>query len=535
MTVTAALVLLLACANLANLMLVRGVSRRRELALRTALGAPRGRLQRQLLTESFVLSLGGAALGMPLALWCAGAMRRLPQVQSLPVELHASTALVFLFAALITVATTLIFGMAPAVRAARVDVVTNLKEAGGRGITTLGLSGSLIAGEVALATLLLVGAALTARSLARLQGEALGFDPDHLMVLHANPPAALRGAAGLARAREMLDAVRRLPGVASAAFVDGPPFTDRVVTSAIIEGEPSGDRALWHQAIQRTVSDGYFRTMRIPIRKGRDFAPAGERSPRVAIINESFARAYLSWRDPLGARIALPEIDTAMWGAHQRGAEPWATVVGVVGDIREVELGVPPQPTAYLARDQNADWHWYGTIIARSSAPPAVASGQLTRAAKSMNPASPATVSTVNDSIIGSVVAPRVRAFVLAAFAALALVLASIGVYGVTAHVTAQRTPEIGIRMALGARSAQVLMTVLSRVVGYAAAGLAVGLIVAMAAARLIRAFLYGIGPTDVGAFAAAALVAAGIATLAALIPAHRVTRIDPTEALRAE
>src|SRR5439155_20716196 len=162
--------------------------------------------------------------------------------------------------------------------------------------------------------------------------------------------------------------------------------------------------------------------------------------------------AFQSGRDatshPLGARIALPEIDTAMWGAHQRGAEPWATVVGVVGAIREVELGVPPQPTAYLARGQNADWHWYGTIIARSSAPPAVASGQLTRAAKSMNPASPATVSTVNDSIIGSVVAPRVRAFVLAAFAALALVLASIGVYGVTAHVTAQRTPEIGIRMA---------------------------------------------------------------------------------------
>ena len=534
LTVIAALVLLLACANLANLMLVRGMARRRELAVRTALGATRSRLQRQLLTECLLLAVGGAALGIPFALWCGVALRELPQVQSVPFELHGSNWLVLLFAAIVTLSTTIVFGLAPAVRATRVDLLTSLKDAGGRGITALGLSGGLVAVEVALATVLLVGASLTGRSLARLEGESLGFDPDHVLVLRSG--GGIRGKAGLARARQLLDDVRRIPSIASAATVDLPPFSERTTTSLLVEGEPSGDRAAWHQAIPRTVSDGFFQTLRIPIKKGRDFMPADAVAAPVAIINEALAHADLSWLDPIGARIALPELDTVMWAAHQRGAEVWATIVGVVADIREQELGVPPQPTAYLFRDQHPDW-WslYGNIVARAPIQPARAGAALTRIAINMNPSVTPSVTELSESISRSVKAPRVRAIVLAAFAALALVLASIGVYGVTAHVTAQRTAEIGIRMALGATSQQVLIAVSSRVVSYAAGGLVIGLALALAAARLIPALLYGIGPTDFVAFALAGILAALIAMFAAWIPARRATRIDPTEALRAE
>jgi putative ABC transport system permease protein len=465
---------------------------------------------------------------------CGGALRALPQVQSVPFELHTSNWVVFFIAALLTLATTFVFGLAPAIRATRADVVTSLKEAGGRGLTALGLSGGLIAAEVALATLLLVGAALTSRSLARLEGEALGFDPARVLVMRAWPGSRLRGSAGLARARALLDNVRGVPGIISAAFVSLPPFTDRVATSLMVEGEPSGDRAAWHQAIPRMVSEGYFRTMRIPIRKGRDFVRADAQEAPVAIINQALARAHFSGRDPIGARIALPEIDTVMWAAHQRGDDVWATVVGVAGDIREIDLGVPPQPTAYLFRDQHPDW-LYGYIVARAAISPATGRFALTRIAKQADASMTPSVMNMSDFVTRSVVAPRIRALVLAGFAALALVLASVGIYGVTAHVTAQRTAEIGIRMALGATSRQVLVKVSSRVLSSAAAGLAIGLAAGLLLARLIRAFLYGVGPNDPGTFVLAALLAATIAGLAAWIPARRATRIDPTDALRAE
>jgi predicted permease len=356
--VIAGLVLLLACANLANLMLVRGVTRRRELTLRAALGATKGRLQRQLLTECLLLSATGAALGLPIALWCNRLMRSTPELRSLPFELRVSDSSVFAFAVLMTVVTTLIFGMVPAIRASRVDVVTNLKESAARGVTALGLSGALITGEVALATLLLVGATLTVRSLARLEGESLGFNPDQLVIVRANifSPTYDR-TAWLAREPELLASVRRVNGVAAAAYVDSPPFAGRGgATSVFIEGEPAGDRAAWHQAIPHTVSDGYFRTLGVVVRGGRDFVAADDRSAPVVVVNESFAKQYLSWRDPIGARVALPELDSALWSAHQRGEDVWATVIGVVADVREVELGIPPQPAAYLYMGQHPDW-----------------------------------------------------------------------------------------------------------------------------------------------------------------------------------
>jgi putative ABC transport system permease protein len=531
--VIAGLVLLLACANLANLMLVRGVTRRRELALRAALGATRHRLQGQLLTECLMLSTTGAILGLPLALWCNRLMRSMPELRSLPFELRVSDQAVFAFAALTTLVTTLVFGMAPAVRASRVDVVQSLKEAGTRGVTALGLSGALVTGEVALATLLLVAATLTARSLARLEGESLGFDPDNLVVIRTSPAPGTDASAWLAHGRAMLDEVRRVPGIASAAFVDVPPFAGRSATSVFIEGEPSGDRASWHQAMARIISDGYFQSLGVKVMKGREFDVTDDGAEPMVMINELLAKQYLSWRDPIGARIALPEIDSALWSAHQRGEDVWATVIGVVGDIRETERGIPPQPTAYFASGQHPAW-MQTTMIARTSVPLNAVRRPLISAATA-NPGAPATLLPVNDLVMRSVVAPRVRAFVLSAFAGLALVLAAIGVYGVTAHVTAQRTAEIGIRMALGARSAQVLAAVSGRIVRFTLAGLVLGMIIALASSRLISAFLYGIGPSDLAAYAAAGILATGIAAVAAWIPARRATRVDPVEALRTE
>ena len=534
LTGSAVLMLLLACANLANLMLVRGVARRREMAVRTALGATRSRLQRQLLTESLMLAVGGALLGLPVAVWGSAALRSLPQVRTLQFELHQSNLTLLLLAAAITMLTTVVFGMVPAVRAARVDVVTNLKEAAGRGVTSINLSGGLVAGEVAIATILCVGAALAMRSLSRLEGEQLGFDPDGVVVAQGNLTRGARGDARAPMIRRILDNVRQMPVVASAALADAPPFTNRNASTVIIEGEPSGETAHWHQALERTVSSDYFRTLRIPFKQGRDFVPADAHGEPCVVVNESFARTYLSWRAPVGAHIAQPEMDSTQWAAYNRGQVTWSTVVGVVGDVRDVELGTPPQPTVYSAYVQHPDLG-YANIVARTRASPTAVASAISGSVKTVDPLADMRVADLRDYMQRAVIAPRIRTLVLAAFAALALVLASIGVYGVTSHVTAQRTAEIGIRMALGARSFQVISAVAGRIAMYSCAGLLIGITGAAVAARVIRALLYGIGPMDVAAFAGGGVVAMGIAAAAAWIPARRATRVDPGAALRSE
>jgi predicted permease len=529
LTSIAGLVLLLACANLANLMLVRGVTRRRELAVRTALGATQRRLRRQILTECLLVSIGGATVGLPLALWSGKALKALPQLRSDTFDVNVSNGVVFGFAALMAVLTTIIFGLAPAVRAARVDLVTTLKEAGGRGSTALGLSGSLVAAEVALATLLLVGAALTTRSLALLKGESLGFDAAGLAILRADVPG-VSVADRLARHRKLLDDIRRLPGISAAAFADGMAFGNHAVGSLFIEGEPSQSIA-WHQAIPHTVSEGYFQAMGVPIKQGRDFSLTDIGAERVAIVNEALVKADLSWRDPIGARIVMPEGDSAQWMAHNRGEETWATIVGVVGDVRELEYGLPPRPTVYVFSDQELS---YRSILIRTSMAPSTVERTLIALAKTAGTRTP-TVVKVSDIMGRSAVAPRLRALVVSAFAILALVLASIGVYGVTAHITAQRTAEIGIRIALGATPHDIFAAASGHVIRYAVTGLGIGMVVGLATSRLIRAFLYGIGPTDLPAFAAAGLIACAIACFAAWVPARRAMRINPTEALWAE
>jgi predicted permease len=535
LSVMAGLVLLVACTNLANLMLARAVSRRRELAVRAALGATRQRLARQLLTESLLLGVAGAAVGLPIAFWSSKLLRATPMILGLVIPTQTSAGWVFAFAIVMALGTAIVFGTAPAMRAARVDVVTHLKAAGARGVTAVGMSGALVIGEVALATLLLIGAALTGRSLAKLEGASLGYDASQLVYLDPglrSLQATDRGR--LSDVNDLLARVRTLPGVSSAAILTIAPlsgiFQD---ASPVIEGEAGGDRAAWHQAAVSWVSEGYFHTLGIPFKAGRDFVSTDEHAAPVVLINETMAKTYWPARNPIGARVALPEVDTTAWALHARGQELWYTVIGIVGDTRDAQLGVPPQPSAYLPVYSGPDGLL--GIVARSTAPLSATSRALTDVAASMNKGSKPATTTMSDMVARSVATPSLRTFIVLAFAGLAIVLAAMGVYGVAAHITARRTSEIGIRMALGARPGQALLAVMTRILSCAIAGLAVGIVAAMASVQLVQSFLYGIGIHDFVSFAGAALIVATVAILATWIPARRATRIDPTEALRAE
>ncbi len=283
----------------------------------------------------------------------------------------------------------------------------------------------------------------------------------------------------------------------------------------------------------RYVSEGYFRTLGVPLKSGRDFRPTDDASSLAILINETMARTFWPGRDPVGARVAVPEIDSTMWARHAQGQETWFTVIGVVGDTRDMGLGVPPQPAAYVSV-YLAPFAAAG-IIARSSVPLNAIRRPLLDVATSVTGAAPATTGDMSNFVTQAVATPWLRTFIVLAFAGLALVLAAMGVYGVAAHVTARRTAEIGIRMALGAQPGQAFRAVTSGVLACSTAGLGIGVVVALVAVRLIQSFLYGIGTRDLISFAGAGIAVTVVALVAMWIPARRATRIDPTEALRAE
>jgi putative ABC transport system permease protein len=391
----------------------------------------------------------------------------------------------------------------------------------------------LVSAQVALAALLLVGATLATRSLLRLQSEELGFAAAHLTLLSANPPKTVRDDARREAVRQLLDRIRALPGVTSAAASDVVPFTGGGSNGGvIIEGQLFTGKAQPHAA-WRMVSAGYFTTMAIPLTRGRDFGDMDRGGPRAIIINAAMARRYWPGQDPIGALVAAPGLDSAEYAAHLSGQEIWMTVVGVVGDTRDMGFSLPPQPTIYfpLVQDPNADV----TIFVRSSLPANSLRAPLLAVASTVSPEVPARVQPLEDTMIRSVSTPRFRAFLIGLFASLALVLATIGIYGVAAHVTAQRTGEIGIRMALGARGSQIVWSVIQRVVRYVLVGLALGLGVAAASARFITQFLYGISGNDIPTFAFVGALLVVVSVVSAYGPALRAARIDPMKALRNE
>jgi putative ABC transport system permease protein len=536
-----ALVLLVACVNVANLMLARATARARELAVRAALGAGRGRLVRQLLTEALLLALAGGASGVLLAAWAveaftARASDALPRLDEVALDGR-----VLLFSLAVSVGAALLFGLLPAFRATTSSLAPALRSgtAGtGTGRQGVRLRSALVVGQVALTLVLLVGAGLLIRSLWELHRESLGFDPDPVVAVRIFPPSPRYDdpAAAAELYRRLEEAAAGVPGVVAPAVANHIPLAGpNMVTRVRVAGHeppPEGDGALF-----RSVSPGYFAALRIPLRRGRPFGNADLSAPGGVIVNETFARTFLGDRDPVGQTVTVTK---SAQGRPDFGKPITAQVVGVVADVREFGLDVPPPPVVFVPYTANP---WGNTfLIARAAGDPRSLVPALRRAALAVDPdlpiAGPGFLTDfhlVRDYLGVRLAERNLQTRVLAGFAAIALVLALIGLFGVLSYLVAMRTREIGVRIALGAPGAKVLGLVVGQAMRILAVGIGIGLLGALAATRLLRSSLYGVGAADPLTFAAAALVFAAVALLASYVPARRATRVDPMVALRAE
>lgn len=535
---TVSFVLLIACVNVANLLLSRAASRGRELAIRASMGASRWRIVRQLLTESVLISLAGGVLGLFLAWSALGPLLKVSS-GSVPdvfnVDLDAWV-LGFTFA--VSIFTGLLFGIIPAFRTAKLDLRKALNE-GNRGATSgprqHRARGFLVVTEIALAMLLLVGSGLLLRSFSHLQASNPGFRPDHLLV--ADVPLSQTAYAKPEQRYEFFDRLveraRRLPGVISADAASFLPVSGggSVIHFNII-GRPPKSPSDYIAAGYRTITPGYLATLRVPLLQGRWFTQAdNEKAPAVVIINNAMARTYFPNESPLGKHLQL--------GATPSPASevPMMEVVGVAGDMIP-GLGVDPQTEMYLPYRQ-ADIVlpvFQLSVVLRTSGDPLLQAPALRSALAEIDPNQPLVrVRTMEDNIFANAAQPRFRTWLLSIFAALALLLAAVGIYGVMSYSVTQRTNEIGIRIAMGARPGDIFRVVVGEGLRLAFIGVAAGVCGAFALTRILRGFLYGVGPSDPLTFVATAAVLTLVAVAACFFPARRATRVDPIVALRYE
>jgi putative ABC transport system permease protein len=531
-------VLLIACANVANLLLARATSRGREVAIRTSMGASRGRIIRQMLTESVLLSLGGGILGLLLAWASLGPLLKIsagtvPQVFTVGLDRWV---LAFTFG--MSVLTGLIFGIAPALRATRLDLRGALNE-GSRG-STAGpghhrLRGSLIAVEIALGLLLLIGAGLLLRSFSRLQDVPPGFQADHLFV--ADLPLSLTAYAKPEQRYQFFDRVveraRSLPGVRSAGAASFLPVSGGGgLLHFNIAGRPPKSPHEYTAAGYRNVTPNYFETLGIPLLQGRFLTPADkDKAPAVVVINATMAHTYFPNENPLGKRIQLgatPDPDPQ---------NPNMEVVGVVGDVIQ-GLGIEPKAEMYLPYRQ-ADGVlpvFKLSIVLRTGGDPLLQASALRSALSEIDPNQPlVNVRTMEDNIATTVAQPRFRTWLIGIFAGLAVLLGAVGIYGVMSYSVTQRTNEIGIRVTLGAQPADVFRAVVGEGLRFALLGVGVGLAAALVLTRVLQSFLYGISATDPLTFASVTSLLVSVAVAASFFPARRATRVDPIIALRHE
>jgi putative ABC transport system permease protein len=527
-----AFVLLIACANVANLLLARAASRGRELVVRAAVGAGRMRLIRQMLTESVVLALLAGTGGVIIARWgvtalLAMAPADLPRVGEVTVD---ATALMFALA--ISLVASLIFGLAPAWHVSRVDLADGLRQ-GGNG-TSLGMRGgwarkAFVVTEIALAVALVMGAGLLGRSLIALANVDMGFQSDRLVVLRTVVPVS--GAPDFARAiatyEAMLADVRSLPGVVAAGGVTSLPTAVRSNGGYWIEGGP-GPEVLGMkspQAVFNVTTPDYFKALQVPIVRGRDFTDADRiDAPFVAMINEQLAKDAFPGVDPIGRTIR----------AGLDSLEPM-TIVGIVKDVRTRGPARPVQAELFMPYQQHQGPATALTIVIRANGDPLALGATATRRIRERNPEVPVRVETMDATMATATAAPRFRTVLLVVFAAVALVLAIAGVYGVMAYTVNQRVPEIGLRVALGASPADVMKLVLREGALLVVIGLAVGAALSFAGARFISGLLFGVSARDPIVFVAVAALVTIAALAACLIPGRRALRVDPLLALRAE
>jgi putative ABC transport system permease protein len=532
-----ALVLLITCANVANLLLARGATRAKELALRRALGAAHGRMVRQLLTESAVLAVGGVLVGIALAMSSFGYLTRL-----VPRDFPPGTSLdldwrVLLFTVGLTLATVLLFGAGPALTAARLDLVDALKSAGRNVTPRRGrLRDALVVVEITLTVVLLAAGGLLFRSYSAVLSVDPGFAPQNLLIAQTFPSQTryVDAAARSAFYRGVLERVRALPGVTAAGYVNYPPLMMQGGRFGFaIEGRPDplpGDLLLY-RASARAVSADYLSTLGVPLIGGRRFDERDSReAPRSVIINEAMARRHWPDRDPLGARLKLGDA---------RSDSPWFTVVGVVGDIRQMGLDVPPEPEMYFSLEQppyNWGFLWPRHLVVRTERDPLAFAAEVRSAIWEVDANQAISwIRPMTEVVDTELTTRNTQLTLIGAFAALALLLASIGLYGVLSYAVAQRTAEIGVRMALGAPRANVVRSVVLSALLLAVVGIGLGVAGALGVTRLLASFLFGVSPTDPATFSGVAAVVAIVSVCASYLPARRAASVDPVSVLRAE
>ena len=526
-------VLLIACANVASLLLARASGRRREMAVRTALGAGRGRLVRQLLAESALVAVAGGVLGAGLSVWWVEWMAaRIPE--ELPYWLRLGVdGRVLAFTAAVSLGTGVLFGLAPALRASRADPHAALK-AGGHGAGGAPRSRgrlALVAGEVALATVLLVGAMLMIRSFLAASRADLGFETSRVLTMRTWL-AGDRYATEAQRAAFYAEAARRLetlPGIERAAVVTTLPATgDGASTSVRLEGAADDQAGEVITRVQSATA-GLFAVLGVPMAAGRDFTAAEAADPAAegVIVSRALAERLWPGRDAVGRRLNVGML----------GPDAWTTVVGVAPELVYAEPGDDDRDPRFMLYVPAARAPWSGVaLVARTRGEPGAAAAAVRRELRALDPGLPAYDVRTMDQVLAYATWPqRLFGEIFASFGVLALGLAAIGVYGVMAYAVAQRTREIGVRMALGARAGDVLRMVMRQGVVLIAVGMGVGLPAALALARLMAGALYGVTPADPAAFVLAPLVLAAAALLASWLPARRAARVDPMVALRSE
>jgi putative ABC transport system permease protein len=528
-----AFVLLIACANVANLLLARAAVRQKEIALRLALGASRSRMTRQFLTESVLLSALGGIVGLLFSVVGLKLLKRfippnISQVQAIGID-----ARVLVFTLLISIATGLLFGLAPAVQMANSDLNDTLKETGrdsAAGRHGNRIRGLLIISEVAVSFLLLIGAGLLINSFIHLRHVDPGFRSEKLLTMKiVLPETRYPNKQGRSLFYdELLRRIETLPGVATAAVATDLPLTNTGNSVGIaMEGraDPAPDRM--PIIITRVVSPGYFKTMSIPLLDGRVFTDGDKSdSPPVVIISETMARRFWPNEDPLGKRIKV---------GRSTSSRPWLTVIGVVKDVRQYELVIEPKPQMYVPYQQ-AEFFEPRALVVRANFDPLSLTGTVRQTVWEIDKDQPVSdISTMEEVIADSVARQRFSMWLLGIFAGLALVLAAVGIYGVMSYSVAQRTREIGIRMALGAQRSDVLKMTIGGGLRLVLMGAAIGLAAALVLTRVMSSLLFGVSPTDPLTFVSISIVLISVAVLASYVPARRATRVDPMFALRHE